>query len=93
MTRHIVRGYISDATAKSVVGIGTPDIQPRQTHAASVFFIVVSTRTSELWWGVWGSRKARRLVDPVVPTLYVSPPNDWNLTVVMVKFINQRALS
>ncbi|EEQ5721797.1 hypothetical protein GNY64_004720 [Escherichia coli] len=47
MTIYIVRGYIPRASAKSGVGIGTPDIQPRQTHAASVFFIVVSTRTSE----------------------------------------------
>ncbi|HEB1069154.1 TPA: ash family protein [Escherichia albertii] len=47
MTQSVVRGYIPHAPAKSGVGIGTPDIQPRQTHAASVFFIVVSTRTSE----------------------------------------------
>ena len=91
-TTHI-RDYILRTLAKSGVGICTPDIQPRQTHAASVFFVVVSTRTSELWWGVWGSRKARRLVDPVVQTLYVSPPKDLHLTVVIVKFINQRALS
>ncbi|HGH2725152.1 TPA: hypothetical protein ACJH2U_005134, partial [Salmonella enterica subsp. enterica serovar Saintpaul] len=71
-----IRGYIPSTPAKSGVGIETPDIQPRQTHAASVFFIVVCIRASELWWGVWGSRKARRLVDPVVSTLYVSPPDD-----------------
>ncbi|EET9013217.1 hypothetical protein FA698_002006 [Escherichia coli] len=76
MTTSRIRDYIHRTPAKSGVGIETPDIQPRQTHAASVFFIVVCTRTSELWWGVWGSRKAGRLVDPVVSTLYVSPPDD-----------------
>ncbi len=39
-----------------------PGISPRQRHAASVFFIVVCIRAFELWWGVWGSRKARRSV-------------------------------
>ncbi|KPP02692.1 hypothetical protein ACU98_13040, partial [Escherichia coli] len=29
---------------------------------ASVFFIVVCTRTSELWWAVWGRRDPRRSV-------------------------------
>ncbi|EFJ1100535.1 ash family protein [Escherichia coli] len=37
MTRHIVRGYISDAAAKSVVGIGTPDIETVHNRASGFF--------------------------------------------------------
>ncbi|EJG7541318.1 TPA: hypothetical protein JW546_002772 [Escherichia coli] len=77
MTKIGIRDYIHRTPAKSGVGIGVPDIQPRQKHAASVFFIVVCTHTCELWWAVWGHRKVRRLVDPVTPTLHSSPPDDW----------------
>lgn len=36
------------------------------------------------WWGVQGSRKARRFpLCPVVQTLYVSPPEALHLTVVI----------
>ncbi|EKS1146629.1 ash family protein [Escherichia coli] len=37
MTRHIVRGYIPHAPAKSGVGIGVPDIETVHNRAGGFF--------------------------------------------------------
>ncbi|EEZ9682235.1 TPA: ash family protein [Escherichia coli] len=62
MTRHIVRGYIPHAPAKSGVGIGVPD-EKGDNRRASVFFVVVCTVTSQ-WWAVWGRSDPRRFLFP-----------------------------
>lgn len=56
----MIRGYILDAPAKSSVGIRTPDIC-RDAYRVERFFYALSTATFALWWGVQGSRKARRV--------------------------------
>ncbi|HEC5300556.1 TPA: ash family protein [Enterobacter asburiae] len=60
LTTSDVRGYSPFAAAKSAVGIGTPDICKAHNRAMR-FFYAQSTVTSKLWWGVQGSRKARRV--------------------------------
>ncbi|EAA1181777.1 hypothetical protein GEY59_04545 [Salmonella enterica subsp. enterica serovar Mikawasima] len=42
--------------------MGVPDRNRDRHTPRACFFIVVCTRTSELWWAVWGHRKVRRLV-------------------------------
>lgn len=83
MTINGIRGYIACAAAKSVVGIGTPDIC-KDAWPRLRFFYALSTVTFAIYGGACGGvvRLAGSL-QPVVPTLYVSPPDDWNLTVVI----------
>ncbi|EPE7784041.1 hypothetical protein [Yersinia enterocolitica] len=76
LTTQSIWGYISHAAAKSAVGIETPEFQPRQYDTPRACFLLSQGTHTSQWWGVQGSRKARRLVDPVVSTLYVSPPDD-----------------
>ncbi|EEC7452258.1 TPA: ash family protein [Escherichia coli] len=47
MTKITVRDYSLRTPAKSGVGIRNPGYSTATEHAASVFFIVVSARTSE----------------------------------------------
>ncbi|MCF3238301.1 antitermination protein [Escherichia coli] len=84
MTTSRIRDYILRTPAKSGVGIETPDIQPRQTHAASVFFIVVCTRTSELAWDVFEkledcyfSQKIPEQLQLPESTLSINYPLSW----------------